>query len=187
MNCRTFLTVGLLGCLVAAVSSAAPAAKFSGTEPVLITSAGQSADVLILKTLFTRSGLAPKVNALAKADDLAGIKTLVVAIGGSAKGLGAAGIDAPKERARIAALLAKAKAAGIPVLGMHIGGQSKRGELSDEFFTQVASAAAFLVIVKEGDADGFMAGAAAKAKVGHVYVEKLTAVSGAIKEIFGKN
>ena len=187
MNTRVFLGFGLLSTVLAAVALAAAPAKFTAAEPVLITSAGQSADVLILKTLFTRSGMSPKVNALAKPEELQGIKTLVVAIGGSAKGLGAAGIDGPKEHARLAALLAKAKAAGIPVFGLHIGGQAKRGDLSDEFFTQVAGAAAYLVVVKEGDADGFMTTTAAKAKVNIQFVDKLAAVGGAIKEIFGKN
>jgi hypothetical protein len=186
MKCRLFLFAGLFASLLAVPAFAAQA-KFVAAEPVLLTSAGQSADVMILKTLFDRCKVSAKVNALAKPEDLQGAKTLVITIGGSAKGLGAAGIDANKEHARIAALLTKAKAAGIPVVGMHIGGQAKRGDLSDDLFMQVAVGSACVVAVKEGDADGFMTRTAAKAKVEIQFVERLTAVVGAIKEMFGKN
>lgn len=186
LNLRSLLRLGFLACFAASLTLAARASGFSAAEPVLITSAGQSADALILKTLFTRAGLKPAVSSLAKPEELKDVKTLVIAIGGSSKGLGAAGIDANKERARVASLLAAAKSAGIPVVGLHVGGAAKRGELSDEFFTQVAGASSYLVVLKDGDEDGFMAKAAANAKVELRYIEKLAGLMPVIKEIFGK-
>ena len=49
-------------------------------------------------------------------------KTLILAVGGSSKGLGAAGIDADQELARTDALISAAKEKGIIVLALHTGG-----------------------------------------------------------------
>jgi len=175
--------------LAAALSLAAPVRaeiKLAATEPVLLTSAGQSADVQILKTLFNRSKVEAKTLPLAKPGDLEGMKTLVVAVGGSSKGLGAAGIDAEKEQARVKALLAKARELKLPVLAMHIGGETKRGDLSDGLFRLVAAAAAQIGAVKDGDKDGFLTKTAATHAVPMHTVEKLASVAEPIKAIFGK-
>jgi hypothetical protein len=175
--------------LVAALSLAAGARgeiKLAAKEPVLLTSAGQSADVQILKALFTRSKVEAKTLPLAKPGDLEGVKTLVVAVGGSSKGLGAAGIDAEKEQARVKALLAKARELKLPVIAMHIGAEAKRGELSDGLFRLVAASAAQIVAVKDGDKDGFLTKTAAAHGVPMHTVEKLAAVAEPIKAIFGK-
>jgi hypothetical protein len=160
--------------------------KLSASDPVLLTSAGQSADVQILKTLLDRSKVAAKTLPLAKAADLDGAKTLVVAVGGSAKGLGAAGIDAPKETARLKSLLVRAKELKIPVVAMHIGGESKRGDLSDSLYSLVVAAAGQAVIVKDGDKDGFLSKTATASKVPLETVEKLVGVIEPLKKIFGK-
>jgi hypothetical protein len=178
-----------LSCLALGLGLAATARaeiKLSATEPVLLTSAGQSADVQILKTLFDRSKVTAKTLPLAKPADLEGVKTLVVAVGGSSKGLGAAGIDAEKETARLKSLLARARELKIAVVAMHIGGESKRGDLSDNLFSLVAAASAQIVVVKDGDKDGFLAKTAAANKVPLETVEKLVSVLAPIKTIFGK-
>jgi hypothetical protein len=176
--------------LVAAGMGLAPLAraelKLTAAEPVLLTSAGQSADVQILKTLFDRSKVTAKTLPLAKPADLAGVKTLVIAVGGSSKGLGAAGIDAEKETARLKSVLAKARELKIPVLAMHIGGESKRGDLSDGLYRLVAAGAAQVIIVKSGDHDGFLSKTAAANQVPHHTVDRLVAVMEPIKTIFGK-
>jgi hypothetical protein len=178
-----------LTCLTLGLGLAAAARaeiKLTAAEPVLITSAGQSADVQILKTLFDRSKVTAKTLPLAKPSDLDGVKTLVVAVGGSSKGLGAAGIDAEKETARLKSVLARARELKLAVVAMHIGGESKRGDLSDSLFALVAAASAQIVVVKDGDKDGFLSRTAAAKKVPLESVEKLVGVVAPIKQIFGK-
>jgi hypothetical protein len=176
----------LLGASLASIPVLRSEIKLTAPEPVLLTSAGQSADVQILKTLFDRSKVSARTLPLAKPEDLAGAKTLVVAVGGSAKGLGAAGIDADKETARLKAVLAKAKEMKLPVVAMHVGGESKRGDLSDGLYKLVVGAAAQVVVVKDGDKDGFLTKSAAAAGVPLEKVEKLVGVIEPIKKIFGK-
>ena len=185
MRMRRLLLVWAALCLSVAMASAAEV-KFAAKEPVLLMSAGQSADVQMVKILLDRNKISAKTSPLAGPDELQGVKTLAVAVGGSGKGLGAAGIDVEKEAARVRKVLEKAKAMGVPVLALMIGGQSKRGELSDPFITQVTASASYLIVVKEGDQDGFISKAAAKAKVPIRFVEKISEVQEPLKSIFGK-
>lgn len=160
--------------------------KFFGKEPVLLTSAGQSADVQMVKVLLERNKIAVKTSALAGPDDLQGIKTLIVAIGGSAKGLGAAGVDADKEAARVQKLLAKTKEMGIPILSLHVGGSAKRGDLSDRFISLVMPVSACVIALKDGDKDGFITKTSAKGNATLLLVEKISQTQEPLKTIFGK-
>jgi hypothetical protein len=160
--------------------------NFFAKEPVLLTSAGQSADVQMVKVLLERSKIAVKTSASADPGDLQGIKTLIVAVGGSAKGLGAAGVDADKEAARVQKLLAKAKEMGVPILSLHIGGAAKRGELSDRFIGLVMPVSACVIALKEGDKDGFITKTSAKGNATILFVEKISQTQEPLKTIFGK-
>jgi len=160
--------------------------KFSAKEPALLTTAGQSADLNMAKVLLDRNKVALKVAPLAGADDLKDVGSLIIVIGGSTKGLGAAGINTDKEMARVEQLMAKAAAQKIPIIGMHIGGKARRGELSDKFIDLVAPKTAFLMVVKEGDSDGYFTKIAASQKINARIVEKLVDLQEPIKVIYGK-
>ncbi len=139
--------------LTVALASIVYAVDFA--SPVLLTSGGQSADPQMVKTLLTRESIAFEFKPLATADDLTGKGAVIIVLGGSSKGLGAAKVSAEEESARITGLLTTAKSKGIPVLAMHIGGKNRRGALSDEFNKLGAEHADELIIVAGGDEDGF--------------------------------
>ena len=154
--------------------------------PAVLTSIGQSADVDIVKTLCTKAGLTIETNGTLKADDLpADCKTLILAVGGSSKGLGAAGIDADGELARTKALLEKAKSQGTKVLAMHTGGSARRGTLSDSFIKPAFEAADVAIVVSEGDSDGLMKGIIDGKGAQGVYVDKITDVLTSLQGLFG--
>lgn len=144
---------------VFALTVGAPAANAKGLEsamfeqPALITTVGQSADGRLADTLFKRAGLKYTHSALAKPEDLAGAKTLVLVIGGSSKGLGAAGINAADEEVRVKALVAEAKKKGVKIMAMHIGGENRRGDLTDRYIKPSLADAEYAVVVKSGDKD----------------------------------
>ena len=99
--------------------------------PAILTSVGQSADVDIVATHCKKIKLDVYQNNTIKAEELTGkYKTIILAVGGSNKGLGAAGIDADQELARTDALIAKAKELGMTIIAMHVGGgyRHHRGE-----------------------------------------------------------
>ncbi len=159
---------------------------FSAQEPALLTSAGQSADLNMAKVLLERNKVALKMVPLAGPDDLKDSKSLIIVIGGSTKGLGAAGINAEKESARVDQLIAQANTRRIPIIGMHIGGKARRGDLSDKFIDRVAPKASFLMVVKEGDSDGYFSKMIANQKINARMVEKLADLQELIKAIYGK-
>jgi hypothetical protein len=176
---RTSLTVLTLVflVLVLGVESAPAQANVRFEQPVLITSAGQSADVTLAGMLFKKIGLTAKTSARATASDLDGVKTLVVVPGFSSKGLGAAGISREQELTRVKELLAAATKQNIPVLLMHIGGKPRRGQQSDDFNTLAAQASKAMMVVKQGDEDGLFSKIAAADKKPIVLVDKIAEVA----------
>ncbi|MBQ8648168.1 MAG: hypothetical protein IJ484_08510 [Oscillospiraceae bacterium] len=147
-----------------AASEAAPAGELTGlTEaifeaPILLTSGGQSADYQMIGTVMGKLEMDVEIKNLATSEDLGDAKTLIVVVGGSSKGLGAAGIDAEAELARMMELIDAAKAAGVKVIAMHTGGSARRGDLSDSFITPTFEKADYAIVVEAGDEDGLMAG-----------------------------
>ena len=122
------------------------AAMFEG--PILLTSVGQSADVNIVNTLLTKAGVADvRLAVSVTADEVANYKTLVLAIGGSSKGLGAAGSDEKQEVARVVAIIEAAKANDVKILSLHVGGQARRGVLSDLFIPDAVKASDAMIVV----------------------------------------
>lgn len=128
------------------------AGMFEG--PILLTSVGQSADVNIVGTLLKKIGLEARLAPVVEAPELEGYNTLILAIGGSSKGLGAAGIDENQELARVTALIDAAKEKGVKILSIHIGGQARRGVLSDLFIPDAIKVADAAIIKEDGDSFG---------------------------------
>jgi len=182
MNRNRFITMLLLATIAFAAvpSKAQPAFE----QPALITSAGQSADVTLAGMLFKKLNLNAKTSARATSSDLDGIKTLVIVPGFSSKGLGAAGISREQEMTRLKEIIAAAEKKGIPVLTMHIGGKPRRGQQSDDFNTLAVNAAKQLIVVKQGDEDGFFTKLAAAGKKPIIVVGKIAEASQPLAGLF---
>ena len=154
--------------------------------PIVLTSVGQSADIDIVGTLCTNAGIEVYKKNVITADDLTDqYKTLILAVGGSSKGLGAAGIDQDEELARAEALMAKADELGITIVAMHTGGSARRGTLSDMFITPCFEAADAAIVVTPGDEDGLMAGILSANGTPAAYVEQAANAIDPLKTIFG--
>jgi hypothetical protein len=124
-------------------------------HPLLITSAGQSADVQIAGVLAKRAGLDATLSKAATEVELENIGTLVLVIGVSMKGLGAAGLDLDQETSRVNSLVDAARNQNIPLLCLPLGGEARRGNLSDQFLTTFLPFARMVIVVKSGNKDGF--------------------------------
>lgn len=158
----------------------------SCATPAVLTSIGQSADVEIVGTLCNKAGVEVELNNTITADELsADCKTLLLAVGGSSKGLGAAGIDADQELARTEDLLSKADELGITVVALHTGGSARRGTLSDSFISPAFAAADIAIVVSEGDGDGLMSGILAGNSTPSAYVEQVADCIETLKTLFG--
>jgi hypothetical protein len=154
--------------------------------PVLMTSAGQSGDAPIASVLFKRAEIGATFEKLATVKNLEGQKTLVLVLGASMKGLGAAGLDAAKELDRISSLVDEAKKKGIPILCMHVGGEARRGDLTDQMVTKFLPAGKAAVVVKSGNKDGLFTKTAKEANIPLIEVEKTLDAIEPLKQLFKK-
>jgi hypothetical protein len=175
-------TLALFLAPLAGAPAADEAAVFEA--PLLITSAGQSPDVQLAVVLAKRAGVEHTLAKLAVAKDLAGMKTLGLVVGASLKGLGAAGIDTAKEKDRVKTLLAEAAKRGIPVLFLHLGGDQRRGELTDAMVADYLPSARLAVIVKSADSDGLFSGICKERGIPLVAVEKTADAADVLKKAF---
>ena len=182
MKIRTLIATAALLALAGAAEAQTWALKAPiAAKPAFLTTVGQSADIEMVKVLMGRSAVPFTANAQAKAGDLAasGAKTLVVVLGGSTKGLGAAGISADAEIDRARALLAEAKKLGMTVIGVHVGGEARRGQLSDRFIQAAVPACQYVVVVADGDKDGFITKLCGAA----IPMDKVERISGAVEPL----
>ena len=123
--------------------------------PVLVTSFGQSTDGSMIEQVMKRlKTVAYTYNPTATSADLGGVKTVVIAVGNSTKGLGAAGISQDQETARAKEFMAAAKKAGVKVICCHIGGATRRGALSDAFADMVLPLSSYILVKEDGNEDG---------------------------------
>jgi len=170
----------------------------------LITSCGQSPGAIMLKVIFNRLGLesdpAPyEVNALAKPADLqaaeeAGqpFQSLIIVMGASLKGMGAAGISIDDELERIDALLQAAEEKNIKIIGAHVEGMKRRsqgaspGDNTDELsIDAVAPNSDILVVNQSGDGDQRFTNIAANHDIPMLTVEKNLDLIPVMKQLFG--
>jgi len=145
----------LLTLVLAAAATGVRAADNKFTEPILLTSCGQGPDVLMMKIMLTKDSLQFAYLPLASAADIQGKGSVILVLGGSSKGLGAAKISEQDETVRVTALLAAARRDSVLVLAAHLGGLNRRGALSDPFNRLGAEGANRLMVVKSGNHDGF--------------------------------
>lgn len=155
-------------------------------SPIVLTSVGQSADVNVVQTLMKKCEIETDLNSTVTADDLGNYKTLVLAIGGSSKGLGAAGVDENQELDRVKGVIAKAKEQGMTIIALHIGGSARRGTLSDKFIPDALAASDAAIIVSEGDSDGLMKGIVTENGIPTAFIDNQVGAVEPLKTIFGK-
>ena len=171
--------------------------------PVLITSCGQSPGPAMLKVIFMRAKLeydpiAYEISEMATAEDLktrkeAGtpFKTLIIVMGASLKGMGAAGISMEEELSRTEVLIAEAKKQGMTVIGSHIEGMKRRsqgasaGDTTDEqSIDAVAPFSDILLIHKEGNSDNRFSIIAKEKNIPLIEVEKNLDLISEIQKLF---
>lgn len=181
---RRFMLLLLLGVL-GALSIGADAPSGFARSPAMLTSVGQSADVEMIRVLMNRAQLEFTMDALVEAEDLSEeYGTLVIAIGGSSKGLGAAGISAEAEMDRAEALIDRAHDLDMAIIAVHVGGQARRGALSDGFIELGVPAADYVIAVEAGDEDGLISDLADDAGVPVTLVPRISGVGSPLADSF---
>jgi hypothetical protein len=179
-NASLLLIAALAGLWIVS-SAAGQGAAPKASPPVLVTSCGQSQAPAMLNVILKRVGVAYEVLPLATPQDLKdkGCKTLIITMGASLKGMGAAGISIDDELKRIADVIDAAKKAKITIIGAHIEGMKRRaqgadaGDTTDEqSIDAVAPKSDILLVIKEGNGDGRFTNISQGKKIPLVEAEK---------------
>lgn len=171
--------------------------------PVIISSCGQSPGATMLKVIFMKMKLehqpkAYEINILATANDLksakeagAPYKSLIIVMGASLKGMGAAGISMDDEISRTEALITEARDQGIKIIGAHIEGIKRRaqgasvGDNTDEqSIDTVAPNSQILIVRKDGNEDGRFTIIANEKNTPLILIEKNLDLLQELKKIF---
>ncbi len=167
--------------------------------PVLLTSCGQSPGPAIIKVVLQRLGLPFELEPLATAASLQKKKesgqpfgSVIIVMGASLKGMGAAGISIDDEIKRINQLILEAKKQGLTVIGAHVEGMKRRaqgasaGDTTDEqSIDAVAPQSGLLLINKEGNSDGRFTAIARSKNIPLVEVEKNLDLVEELRKIYG--
>ena len=168
--------------------------------PVLVTSCGQSIGPTTIKVVLQRLKMAYDIDPLATPETLQAkaktgtpYKSLIITMGASLKGMGAAGIEIEDELARAAALIAEARKEGVKIIGAHIEGMKRRsqgaaaGDTTDEqSIDAVAPNANILLVLKEGNADGRFTVISQSKKIPLVEFEKMLDLIPTLEKLFSK-
>jgi hypothetical protein len=163
--------------------------SFSSDEApqILITSIGQSPDARMINVLISRYQIEAAYEQLATPEMVKDYKMVIAVIGGSSKGLGAAGIDKEQELSRSKSLIKEVKELEVSLLVMHIGGEARRGALSDAFLDVVVPYADHLIIVDSGNTDGYFNKMSEEHKIPLQIVEKIADSGELVKEYIEEN
>jgi hypothetical protein len=198
---RAFLALAVM--LIAIATSGTCAQPPAGMEipenlpklegPVAITTIGQAPGAmqigLLLKQLGVTNYVDTEENPLS-ADQLVGkgYKVLILHMGTSLKGMGAAGVDLNSEIARCNALVAEARKQKMFIIGAQIEGLKRRTDDSDERSNKAVTAVSDLLLIRaEIDHDKYFTNIAKDKKIPLIRTKEALDFRYALAVLFGKN
>ena len=153
-------------------------------QPLLISSAGQNAEIQLVSVLAKRAGIQSNLVKSATDEDLGNNKTLALVLGASMKGLGAAGLDMKQEKERIDLLINSAKKMNIPIVMFHLGGEARRGDLSDKLIRDLLPYSQLAVVTKAGNKDGLFSEICIQNNIPLIEIERTVQALDPLKKIF---
>ena len=184
--------------------------------PILTTSAGQSSDVMTLNIVVEEAGLkygfcdVPNLEMLSAGVGLAGkesgpgfhvevhsdldkyptgtpYKCVLFAIGASLKGMGASGLTIEDEEKRLKEIIDYCKKNEIFIIGIHVGGVSKRGAPggdNERMIEAVAPFSDYLIVAQDSNKDGRFTTIAEENKIPLKEIEYALGLVDVLKQVF---
>lgn len=184
--------------------------------PILTTSAGQSPDVTTLNIVLEEAGIkydycdVPDAEILSAGVSLAGresgpgfhvevysdldkfpkgtpYKTVIFAIGASLKGMGASGLTVESEMKRLKEIINYCREKKIFIIGIHVGGQSKRGAPgsdNEKMIDAIAPFADYLIVTADSNKDERFSSIAKEKGIPLTQVEYALNLVDILKQVF---
>lgn len=133
-------------------------------EPIMITSFGQSIDIVILEGILDNLKINYTSEPKAIMNQFSQYKTIIVVVGSSKKGLIFSNTTLKDELDRIERIK-KTIPADTSVVLIHMGGASRRGNDSDEIIKNSLFVADSILVVSDGNSDGLFSKYAQKSNI----------------------
>jgi hypothetical protein len=175
--------------VIALISYAGESNKESiptGELPLLITTAGQSPGGMTVSVICKRNSVDHDYLNLATVEDLTAnhYNTLIITMGTSGKGMGAAGIDIDDELDRIEKIIEEAKRQNIFIIGMHIEVEARRGGHCEKTIDLVAPLVDYLIVRSDGNQDGRFDRIAEEKNIPTTIIDGTIELNDLLKKIF---
>ncbi|MGM0601951.1 MAG: DUF6305 family protein [Bacillota bacterium] len=158
--------------------------KIHPAQPVVITCPGQNPDGLMIKVVLEKQNIDFKYRPFLQPEDMKGYSTLIIAVGHSCKGVGAAGIDYEHEFIRTKKIIEKAVKDGTFIVLTHLGGTGRREDRSDKLLNIVAPYADYMIISKDSNFDRYFSVAAEKYNIPLSITENLSQIKPILSNLF---
>ena len=185
---RAVLAVLLIPALVALLAAGAAAQKVpagvAAELPVVMTCPGQAPEGQLVKLIFGRLKTPIKYDPFLEAKEMGGAKSLIIIMGGSGKGLGSAGVNIQDEMKRAEAILAEASKQKLKIVGIHSGGEDRRGEVSNKMIALVAPKVHYMIVREDGNKDGLFTKLAEQHKIPLTLIQGTQDLSEVFKALF---
>lgn len=152
--------------------------------PIVMTPTGQTPCSITMTALFARLQIPVTHEPLLVPRDMTGFNTLIVAMGASLKGLGAAGIEQDEEMQRDHMVIDAARNAGMKVIAAHIGGTARRNAIADRFITPFVPKADLLLVLAEGNQDGLFTTLSEEHGIPLIIVQDMNELLAVLEEMF---
>ena len=156
-------------------------------KTVYLSTVGQ-ADSNIIENIIKKAGAVGQytANNMLTADQVEEGAVVLLTLGSSSKGLGAAGVDEAFEQARATAFAQAAAEGKFTLILFHVGGLARRGTSSDPIIEAAFPGAAACFLVSSGNEDGFFTTLSTQNSVSLYEVAKAAELSDYTKQLFGK-
>ena len=152
--------------------------------PAAITSLGQSPDAFTVNVLAKRAKLKIDYNSLLPAKEVSHYKTLFMTVGASLKGFGSAGVNLDTEIKRGEEIIKAARQSKVFLVIAHTGGEGRREQMSNKLLDKVAEKADYLIVLEDGNKDGYFTNVASKNKIPLKLIGNIFEIQTVLKEMF---
>ncbi len=185
MKLKILLVIACFTLILSFSAHAADLPEFN--QPVVVTTCGQSPGALMVKMISQQSNIDCTQKDLLTAQDLKDneYKTLIITMGTSGKGMGAAGTNMNQEEKRISDLIKTAKELDIKLIGAHVEGMARRVDENDARSIEIVIPDADALLIKNSsNEDGYFTKKSNELDIPVVFFEKNMDMGAAINEFF---
>ncbi len=186
-NSRVNTVFMVMMLLMLVFSMSVQSQEVTAEGPIITTTCGQSPGALMVTQICKQVDLECEQQDLLEGEYLKenDFKTVIITMGTSGKGMGAAGTDMKAEVERINGIIEVANEKGMTIIGAHIEGEARRVDDNDAKSIEVVAPYSDIIIVREdSNKDGYFTDLGEEKDIPVYVIEKTLELTEPLKEIF---